>query len=160
LANLPIESIYTSPLQRACATAEILAEPHGLKPAVFDELTEVRLGDWQGLHMDEIERRWPELWYQWRTDPSEVIIPNGESLPRISERAVRALLKIIGDNLKRQVLIVTHEVIVKVLAIYALGASNSVYRRFEVSNASQTVIEASSRNSRLIRLNDISHLEG
>ncbi len=79
LASLPIASIYTSPLRRAYTTAAILAEPHKLELTVLDDLIEIRLGDWQGLHMDEIKRRWPELWQQSRLDPSELTLPNGAS---------------------------------------------------------------------------------
>lgn len=90
LAGLPIASVYTSPLRRAYNTAAILAEPHQLKLKVFDELTEIQLGDWQGLHIDETKRKWPELWQQSRIDPSELTMPNGESYRQVSERAIQA----------------------------------------------------------------------
>lgn len=158
LARLPIASVYTSPLRRAYATAAILAEPHELEPRVLDNLIEIDLGDWQGLHMGEISRRWPELWQQWRTDPSEVIIPNGESLTEVAERAIPAFRRIAETNLGNQAIIVVHEVIVKVIVAYVLGAPNSIYRRFEINNTSLTVIQFIDNKSRLIRLNDTSHL--
>lgn len=61
LASLPITSVYTSPLRRAYATAVILAEPHSLEPRVMDDLIEIQLGDWEGLHIDEIKLGWPEF---------------------------------------------------------------------------------------------------
>ncbi len=57
LASLPIASVYTSPLRRAYTTAMILARPHNLEPKALDDLIEIQLGDWEGLHMDEIKRR-------------------------------------------------------------------------------------------------------
>ncbi len=159
LASLPITSVYASPLRRAYATAAILAEPCKLRPKVLDDLIEIRLGDWQGLHMDEIKQRWPELWQQWRNDPSEVTVPNGESLSEVTERAIRAFGRVVGANRGKQVVIVTHEVIIKVLVVHVLGASNSIYRRFEISNTSLTVIRVINSNSQLARLNDTSHLE-
>ncbi len=158
LAGLPIASVYTSPLRRAYNTAAILAEPHQLKLKVFDELTEIQLGDWQGLHMDEISRRWPELWQQWRTDPSGVVIPNGESLHEVTERAIPALHRIVETNQGKQAIIVAHEVIVKVIVAHVLGSPNSIYRRFEISNTSLTVIQFIDNKPRLIGLNDTSHL--
>ena len=88
LTSMPITSIYTSPLRRACSTAAILAESHKLELKVLDDLIEIKLGDWQGLHADEIKRRWPELWRQSRIDPSELILPNGESYRQVTGRAV------------------------------------------------------------------------
>ena len=160
LAGLPIASVYTSPLQRACTTATILAEPHKLKPEMLDDLLEIGLGDWQGLHMDEIKLRWPELWQQWRTDPSEVTLPNGESFGEVVERAIRAFRKIAGANRGKQAVIVTHDVVVKVVVAYVLGAPNSIYRKFDINNASLSMVRVMSNGSHLVMLNDTSHLEG
>ena len=160
LASLPIASVYTSPLRRAYVTAEILAEPHKLEPRVLDELIEIRLGYWQELHMNEIKRRWPEVWQQWRIDPSVITMPNGESFGEVADRAVRALRKIVTANQGKQAVIVTHEVIVKVLVAHVLGVSNSIYRRFEISNASLSVVRVFNSSFQLVMLNDTSHLEG
>lgn len=158
LASLPVASVYTSPLRRAYTTAAILAEPHKLELKFSDDLAEIRLGDWQGLHTNEIKRRWPELWQQSRIDPSELTMPNGESFDQVTERAVRAFEMVIKANQGKLVAIVTHDVIIRVLAAYILGVSNSIYRRFEINNTSLSMIEVANNNSRLITLNDISHL--
>jgi broad specificity phosphatase PhoE len=160
LSGWPIASVYTSPLRRAYTTAAILAEPHLLELNVLDDLIELGLGDWQGLHMDEIKRRWPDVWQQSRIDPSEVTMPNGESFRQVTERAVRVFESVLGSNPGKQVVIVTHEVVVKVIVAHVLGVSNSMYRRFEVNNASLSVIRVANSNSRLITLNDTSHVEG
>ncbi|MFC2014264.1 histidine phosphatase family protein [Chloroflexota bacterium] len=55
-------------------------------------------------------------------------------------------------------MIVAHEVIVKVIVAYVLGAPNSIYRRFEISNTSLTVIQFVDNKPSLIGLNDKSHL--
>jgi len=158
LANLPIASVYSSPLQRTCTTAVILAKPHGLEVEVSDDLIELRLGDWEGLHADEIRQRWPEIWQQSRIDPSDVTLPNGESFQQVTERVVRMFDKIVAANQGKQALIVTHEIVVKVLAAYVLGTSNSIYRRFEVNNASLSVVRIINGKARLTVLNDTSHL--
>jgi len=159
LASLPIASVYTSPLKRAYNTALILAKPHNLEPKVLDDLIEIRLGDWQGLHRDEISQRWPELWQQSRIDPSEVTLPNGESFQQVTDRAVRAFEMIVADNQDKQAVMVTHEVVIRVLVAHVLGTSNSIYRRFEVGNASLSIIRVSDGKARLVTLNDSSHLD-
>ena len=159
LANLPISSIYTSPLRRAYNTATILAKPHNLDLKVTDDLIEIQSGDWQGLYIDEIKQRWPELWQQARTDVSNVTMPNGESFSQVTERAVKAFNTIVANNPVNQVVIVTHEVVIKVIVVHVLGATNSIYRRFEVGNASLSTIQITDGNTRLVTLNDVSHLE-
>jgi broad specificity phosphatase PhoE len=159
LASLPIDSVYTSPLKRARNTALILAKPHNLDLKVLDDLIEIKLGDWQGLHMDEISQKWPELWKQSRINPSEVTMPNGESFQQVTERAARAFEMIVSDNQDKQVAMVTHDVVIRVLVAHILGASNSIYRQFEINNASLSTIRVTNGKARLITLNDTSHLD-
>jgi probable phosphoglycerate mutase len=160
LARLPIASIYTSPLRRTLNTAHLLAEPHKLQPVVLDDLIEIGLGDWQGLHRDEISRRWPDIWRQSRIDPTDVAIPNGESFQQVTERAVRAFNRIVAENTGQQALAITHDVVIRVLAAHVLGTSNSVYRRMEINNASLTIIRVEDDRMRLVTLNDTAHLYG
>lgn len=159
LASRPITSVYTSPLKRACTTAMILAEPHNLELRTLNDLIEIQLGDWQGRHTDEVRQRWPELWQQSRIDPSDITMPNGESFSQVTERAIRAFETIVAANRDGQALIVTHDIIIRVLAAHVLRVSNSIYRRLEVNNASLNVIRVINGNVQLITLNDISHLE-
>jgi broad specificity phosphatase PhoE len=159
LSSLPVRSVHTSPLRRTHTTATILAEPHGLKPTVMDDLIEVNIGDWQGLYATEIGNRWPEIWRQWRTDPSSVTVPGGESLTQVAERAIRALHKIAASGQGEVSAIVTHEVIVKVLVAYVLGAPNHIYRRFDINNASLSVVRITGDQYWLAGLNDTSYLE-
>jgi broad specificity phosphatase PhoE len=159
LASLPIASVYTSPLKRTYNTAAIIAEPHHLELSVSDDLIEIKQGDWEGLHVDEISQGWPELWRQSRTDPSDVTMPNGESFQQVTERAASAFGTIVASNPGKQVVIVAHEVVVKVIISHVLGASNSIYRRFEIGNASLSTIRVLDGKPRLIALNDTSHLD-
>lgn len=160
IAGLPVSSIYSSPLRRTLATASIIAEPHGLEPRVLEDLIENNLGDWQGLHEDDIWRRWPELRKQSMIDPSDVTIPNGESFRQVTERAVRAFEMVLSSNEGGQPVIVTHDVIVRVLVAHVLGVTNSIYRRLMVNNASLSVIRVADGKSTLVTLNDVSHLDG
>ena len=159
LVSLPIASVYSSPLKRTYTTATIIAKPHDLELKVLDDLIEIRLGDWEGLHMDEIGQRWPELWQQSRVDPSEITMPNGESFKEVTERAVRAFETIVAANQGKQAVIVTHDVVIRVLVAYILGVPNSIYRRLEVNNVSLSVTRVIDGKARLITLNDTSHLE-
>ncbi len=159
LASLNIASVYTSPLRRTYNTTAILAKPHQLELKVIDDLIEIQAGDWQGLHTDEIKQRWPEVWQQSRIDVSNVTLPNGESFGQVTERAVRAFDTIVAANHDRHVAIVSHEVVIKVIVIHVLGATNSIYRRFDIRNASLSAIQIVDGNARLVTLNDVSHLE-
>ena len=158
LASAPVASVYASPLKRTCTTAAILAEPHGLEIKTLEDLIEINQGEWEGRHVDDISRGWPELWRQSRTDPSEFTMPKGESFKQVTERAVRAFETIVAENQDRQSILVAHEIVVKVIIVHALGTTNRIYRRFEINNASLSTIQVIDGKSRLLTINDISHL--
>jgi broad specificity phosphatase PhoE len=160
LAGLHIGSVYTSPLRRTHTTATILAEPHRLGVKALDDLIEIQLGDWQGLHEEEIERKWPELWKQSRIDPSEIVLPSGESFGQVVKRAIRAFEMILGASSGGQTLIVTHDIVVRILVAYVLGVPYSIYRRLDIDNASLSIIRATDGRKQLVTLNDTAHLEG
>lgn len=159
LADLPIASIYTSPLRRAYTTASLIAEPHGLKVKPLDDLIEIKMGDWEGLHESEIARRWPELWKQSEVDPSVLTMPHGESFSQVAERALRAFEMAVTANRDKRVVIVTHDIVVRIVVAYVLGVTYSIYRRLKVDNASLSVVSITDSSRRLVTLNDTSHFE-
>lgn len=159
LSQWPISAIFSSPLNRALRTAEIVASPHDLTIQKLDGLGEIRIGAWEGKLAEEIAQKFPELWRAWRTDPSDIQMPGGESLVQVKERATSALETIMRDNQGQQVLAVTHDAIVRLLVAYCLQVSTSIYRRLEVTNTSLTVIQRTGDRYRLRLLNDTGHLE-
>ena len=158
LASLPVAAVYTSPLKRACATAAVIAEPHRLRLKIVDELTEIDVGEWQGRHVTDIAERWPEIWRRWQEDPSAITMPGGESLADVAERIVRAFHGIVRDCEGKQAVIVAHEGVLKTLIAYIMGAPNSIYRGFEMGNASLSVVKITDGRFRLASLNDTAHL--
>ena len=159
LASFPIARVYTSPIRRTHTTASIIAEPHSVEPETMQGLIELDLGEWQGLNATQIATRWPDTWHRSRTDPSDLAIPGGETFPQVTRRAVRAFDVAVEANPGKSVVLVTHEIVVKLIAAHALGATNSIYRRFQVTNASLTIIRVADGTCRLVTLNDTSHLE-
>ena len=160
LAALPIAAVYSSPLPRALSTAREIARPHNLEIKVLQDLTEISFGEWQGLHVTEIEKRWPGLWHQWMTDPSQMAIPGGETFGHIDERVSRALKTVIAENFDARSVVVTHEIVIKMAIIQTLGAPHKIYRHFIIGNASISLIRLQGDLQRVISVNDTSHLEG
>jgi len=160
LSRWPIAAVYSSPLKRTARTAEIVAAPHSLPVQRLEELGEIRLGAWEGMFADEIEAKFLNLWRAWKRDPSDIQMPGGESLSQVQQRAIAAFKSITQVNQGQQVLMVTHDIIVRLLVAYCLNVNTSIYRRLEVANASLTVIQVINGDCRLRLLNDTGHLEG
>ena len=56
LLSFPIQAIYTSPLERAHETAEVIAAKHHMPVRIAPELNELDFGEWNGTLFDDLER--------------------------------------------------------------------------------------------------------
>lgn len=98
-----IDAIWSSDLQRARDTAEIIAEELGVGPVVVDpDLRERDAGEFSGLTRAEIEERFPGYLADGRRPPS------WEPDEHLLARAMRALRRIAAAVPGGDVLVVTH----------------------------------------------------
>ncbi len=91
-----LQAVYCSPLIRALNSAEIIAEPHGLKPIVIPDFRERSFGVWEGMSFDEIKARYPEGFEAWTGDPLRYSPLQGESTLEVKERVIRELNRILN----------------------------------------------------------------
>jgi broad specificity phosphatase PhoE len=161
LAKTPLAAVYTSPLQRAARTAQIIAEPHGLSAQEEPGLSSMDYGDWAGeLHADVIHR-WPEVYRQWRENPFDVQIPGGDRPADLRARAVAALHEILdrhadGDT----VALISHQVVTRTLACVLAGVPDTGWWNFsqDLCNLSVFDYDRTSGEFALVSLNDTCHL--
>ncbi|MBW3590333.1 MAG: histidine phosphatase family protein [Actinobacteria bacterium] len=91
LSGFKIDRVFSSDLQRARRTAEIIAEALGGAAVVTDPgLREVDVGQWSGLTRDEIERRWPGM-LAARAQGRLSTPPGGETPTDLTARVRRAV---------------------------------------------------------------------
>jgi len=85
-------AIFTSPLKRATATAQILADVAGVDdPIVEPGINQRSYGIWEGMHIDEVARRFPrEL--AVRDAGGDPDIPGWETGRFVGERVASALV--------------------------------------------------------------------
>jgi len=119
-----LSAVYTSPLRRASETAEIVAARLGLRASELDPLREIDVGDWQGLTVDEVRTRFPELaevaWHAgW---------PNGETYDQLAARVVPALLELGRHHAGERVLGITHAGPIRAALSAATGLSHEESR--------------------------------
>ncbi len=158
LSALKIDLAVASPLKRALHTAEIIAAPHGIELRSMDDLKEINQGELEGKHRSETEKRYPLLWQQLISDPSGARFPGGESFSQVAQRTLAAFESVTAQNRDKRILLVAHEINLKIIVMQALGVPHSVYRRFDIENASLSLLQSRGDFFRLITLNDTSHL--
>jgi broad specificity phosphatase PhoE len=159
LQREPLDVIFTSPLQRAAKTAEAIARHHPEVP--FEQasaLMEIDHGEWAGLMADEVIARYGAGLREWRAHPSRSQMPGGESFSNILKRVLDFKDQLCKDFHTRNVLVSTHDVVVKILVADALGMNMDRINRIWVTNASISVIEYGEDLPYLVSLSEACHL--
>ncbi len=137
LSERKIEAVYTSPLQRACKTAAAVARTQHLTAEVSNALNDISFGDWEGLPLAEVTRRFPVPFKQWLKTPHLTKLPGGDSLDDVTNRAMALVIEIIGKY-QGSVVFVSHRVVHKVLILALLGLDNSHFWNIWMDTAAIT----------------------
>lgn len=152
-----IAAVYSSPLQRARHTAELVAAAVQAPLRSVDDLRELSLGEWEGCTVEEVEARPGNPYACWVRDPVGSLPPGGEPLADVQGRVVRALADIErahpnGDD----VLVVCHGGVISAYLAHCLGLPLSSIWRLTLSNCSITELAP----PRLLSMNVTTHLTG
>jgi len=159
LRREPIDRIFTSPLQRAAKTAAAIARYHPNVPLEqLPALMEINHGDWEGLLTEVVRDRFGDGLREWHEHPTRAQMPNGESFSNILKRVLDCKEDLSQRFAERNILISTHDVVVKILVADALGMNMDRINRIWVTNASISVIEYSDDLPYLVSLSEACHL--
>jgi broad specificity phosphatase PhoE len=159
LAGWPITAVYSSDLQRAAATAEVVAGRHGLEPLLLSELREGSAGEFEGLRWLSLAERQPALMESIRQGSQAP--PGGESALELANRAVPALERIVMAHQGETAAVVTHGGTLRALIGHLLGVPLDRRRTLGVGgNGGLTVVEFYDEWPSLRLLNDTCHLGG
>jgi broad specificity phosphatase PhoE len=152
-------ALYSSDLQRARETAEILGGALGLEATLDADLRECHLGAWEGLSHDEIAARFPDEFAAWRAG-RDLKRGGGESYAELGFRVTRAVDRIAAAHAGGTALVVSHGAALKTFAARVLRVPTEGMRAFRVqANTGVSVVERDVEGSyRLLVWNDAAHL--
>ncbi|HEY9644963.1 MAG TPA: histidine phosphatase family protein [Chroococcidiopsis sp.] len=174
LQGLPFAAAYSSPLQRAKETAELImanlgdsAPASGLQ--FTDLLKEINLAEWEGLEFDAIAEQDPERYRIWRDRPHTLTMvqdtPSGpvEFFPVVDlyEQAKTFWQKVIPNHDGDTILVVAHSAINRALISTAIGLDVTGYKSFYQANCGINVINFSGgwdQPAQLESVNQVTHL--
>jgi glucosyl-3-phosphoglycerate phosphatase len=148
LAALAPTAIVSSPLRRAAATAQALADVTGLTVIHDPGLIERGGGAWEGLTNQEIRTRYPDEHAIWQP-------PGGETAEEVAKRFAEALeraLECLPDG--GPLVVVSHGAAVRIGMLNWLGFPEELWSRFGgLSNCSWSVLEEGRLGWRLVEHN-------
>ncbi|MDF2473573.1 MAG: phosphoglycerate mutase-like protein [Anaerocolumna sp.] len=150
--------IYSSPLNRALQTAEMISRNNPeSKPIIHEDLTEINFGDWEGLTFHQIMEQYPSQFDAWKTDGS--LMGGDLNVLSAGTRAKNAILDIAKSNAGRKIIAVAHGGIIKAGLVCLFDWKVPMYHSIFLDNTSVTkLIFTTNNNIILSTLNDTRHI--
>ncbi|OFX35551.1 MAG: hypothetical protein A2Z07_08235 [Armatimonadetes bacterium RBG_16_67_12] len=158
LRDVRLSALYSSPLQRAMETAQPVVSAHALAVRVADGLREIDQGEWESRLLDEVRESDGARLQAWWASPDTVRMPGGETLGEVQRRAMRSVFEIAAGHAGETVAAVGHGGVNKTILLALLGAPLASYWRIRQHNACINVVEFDGDLTRIITLNETSHL--
>jgi broad specificity phosphatase PhoE len=159
LKGKDIHVIYSSPLSRARETARRIAQVFNLKVQPLEGITDMSFGKWEGRPLKEVQIHDRELYRQWREEPHLIRLPGGESLDEVRIRAMAALEEVIQYHHGKNLVLVSHRVINKVIICGILGIDNSHFWQIAQDPTAINLIQYKNGKYILSFMNETCHLK-
>lgn len=151
-------TLYASPLKRAVQTAEAITCRTGIGAVSEDGLIEMDVGEFEGLTGRQLRERFPEVMRSWDEDAYRTVMPGGESLAAVRERAWGTVMKLAEIHGDEKVVAVTHNFTIQMILCAALGMEPNNFRRLRVDLGSITRLHVSSERTVQVSVNETGHL--
>lgn len=159
LNKVPFSAVYASPLARAYATGETVAQAHGLKPIGERALQEIYAGLWEGKNYSVLEQEFPKSYGTWRTQIGLAQCPEGESVADLQNRVRSSVEKIVANHSGETICIATHATPIRVMeCVWTNTPLAQMHTIPWVCNASVTVAEYEDGVGRLLERDLHAHL--
>lgn len=160
LAETPLAAIYASPLSRTLRTAESIAALHHLAVTPEARLLDLDYGAWQGKTPAEVEAADPKRYAQWQTQPDRIHIPEGETLRHLRTRVIGLVNDLSEKHLGETVVLVSHDIVGKILMCAVLGLDNNTMWRIAQDNTALDIFVKRPDGFLILAMNDVAHLNG
>ena len=172
LRDINFDGIYSSPLIRASETAKTIEKflKKNYEIKLDENLLEVNLPTWSGLNIDEIKKKYPDDYHNWKNDPENLTLRNKEnkSYQPIKELYLQAkkftdsLFSVYENEEDKNFLIIAHNAILRCLILSLINKPKRGFRKLKLDNASISIINIQ-RDKALFKtqiecLNQTSHL--
>jgi broad specificity phosphatase PhoE len=162
-----VSAIYSSPLARATQTASKISEASRMPIELDEAFTDMDFGPWEGLSLEDVRKRFPQLLDMWRKYPQRFRLEGAETLAQVRKRVRRGLeaaqtaqiTQTTQTTDDQAIVIVTHRVICKLLALHFIDVGNRFFWKIKCDPASIILAEQTGEEITLSMVNQTLHLQ-
>lgn len=135
-----LSTIYAGPLQRTRQSAALISKLTGAPVQVEEAFNEIDIPHWDGLTKAEIRARFGPEYPCWLAQPGGFMVPGCETLAAVQDRAVATLERIMAAHDGQRLVVVSHLIVLRCLALHYLGQSLDNFRQISIANGALTLI--------------------
>lgn len=161
LKDIHLDKVYSSPLQRALDTTNLIIKNRDLPINLIEEFKEINMGEVAGIPKDDFENNFPEAYFNFWNNPIEYDPSpfKGENYSDLLTRVERGLNKLIENNENKTILVVSHGVTLKAIFNIINNKGIDEFSKQEVpANTSTTIVEYNNGKFEIINFSDTTHL--
>ncbi|HXV66490.1 MAG TPA: histidine phosphatase family protein [Nitrosopumilaceae archaeon] len=136
-----ISAIYSSPIERAEKTAEIVAKHNSLEYKLDERLIELDMGKFTGMAYDTIFEKHGNVFFKFYDGELEIAHNGVETFVQVKNRVLSIIDHVLKEHNDQNVLLVTHMDPIKAMISTVLKLDANSMFELIIENASLTVFK-------------------
>ena len=153
LKPLDISAIYSSPIERASHTAEIVAKNNSLDHNLDDRLTEIEMGKFTRMNYDDMFAKYGNIFLKFYENDPVIAEHEVETFPEVQSRILDMVNHIVEKHKNENVILVTHMDPIKSMLSTVMGLKPKTLFELIIANASLTIIKEQDKKFSLSAIN-------
>jgi probable phosphoglycerate mutase len=153
LESLNISAIYSSPIDRALQTAEIVGNHCNLEPVTDDRLIELDMGKFTKMPYDEIFAKHGNVFLKFYEGSNEVSENGVETFANVQKRVFEMVDFVINKHKNENVVLVTHMDPIKAMIGKTLSLKPEILFELIIANASLNIFKSHDQKFYLTGIN-------
>ena len=153
LQHMNISAIYSSPIQRAKHTAEIVGKHNSLDVTIDDRLIELDMGKFTGMPYDEIFTNHGNVFMKFYNDELEIAHNGVETFSDVKKRVLGIVDHVIENHPDENVVLVTHMDPIKAMLSTIVDLSATNLFELIIANASLNIFREKEQKFSISGLN-------
>ena len=140
LEPLDISAIYSSPIERANHTAEIVAKSKSLGYELDDRLVEIDMGKFTHMNYEDMFAKYGNIFLKFYANDPVIAEQEVETFPEVQGRVLDMVNHVVEKHKNENVILVTHMDPIKSMLAKVMDLRPKTLFELVIENASLTII--------------------
>ena len=153
LKPLDISAIYSSPIERAKHTAEIVTKNSAIDVELDDRLTEIDMGKFTRMNYDDMFAKYGNIFLKFYENDPVISEHEVETFPDVQKRVLEMVDHVLKKHNNENVILVTHMDPIKSMLANVMDLKPKTLFELIIANASFTILTEQERKFSLSAIN-------